>query len=64
MIPKKFYKHGEHPVAATVGELKAILAELPDDLRISDGWGGVPAVVVYNHGRADVQLQLCEQDAT
>ncbi len=36
-IPKRFY-HGEHqrPRARTIGELKELLAQLPDDLDTGD----------------------------
>lgn len=61
-IDKKFYKAGKHPVAQNVGELKALLAELPDDLPLSDGWQNAPCLIVYNYGQHDVHLQLCEQE--
>jgi hypothetical protein len=38
-IPPKFHKAGQHPVAATVGDLKRLLQELPDDLRLEGEWG-------------------------
>lgn len=58
-IPEKYYR-GEHPVIATVGELKACLAELPDDLPIEGGFSRKVEVVVYNHGDFDVHLELSE----
>lgn len=61
-IPEKFYMAGRHPVAYNVGDLKALLAELPDDLPVEDGWGLAPELVVYNHGSFNTHLQLREQD--
>jgi hypothetical protein len=61
-IPKKFYKAGNHPFACRVGELKAILEELPDDLRIEAGFGAAVMAVVYNHGQPDMHLELVEYE--
>jgi hypothetical protein len=61
-IPEKFYKADKHPRAESVGQLKKLLAQLPDDLPVSDGWRNAPAVVVFNHGQPDMHLQLCEAD--
>lgn len=61
-IPTKFYKQGKHPTARTVGELKAILTELPDDLRIEAGFSSTVELVVYNHGTDDQHLEITEHD--
>lgn len=38
-IPECYYKgDAEKPHAATVGELKQLLGQLPDDLPIMQGW--------------------------
>lgn len=58
IIPKKFYKAGNHPTARTVGELKEILEELPDDLRVEAGFGDMAQVVVYNHGQYDMHMEV------
>jgi hypothetical protein len=61
-IHKKFYKAGNHPSARTVGQLKAILQELPDDLRIEAGFGAAVQAIVYNHGQPDMHLELVEHE--
>ncbi|MEN9635057.1 MAG: hypothetical protein RL077_3461 [Verrucomicrobiota bacterium] len=53
---------GNHPTARNVRQLKKLLAELPDDLPVSDGWGKPPQLIVYNHGKDDMHLQLAEGD--
>jgi hypothetical protein len=61
MIPKKYYKScEEHPTASSVGELKSLLAELPDNLPIESGWGTPVRLVVYNHGKPSQHLELVE----
>jgi len=62
MIPKKFYRGDNQPIAENVGELKAILNELPDDLRVDGGWGNPVQVVVYNHGKPDMRLSFEEAE--
>jgi len=62
MIPQKFYKAGRHPSASTVGQLKALLAELPDDLAVRCSWGKPAELVVFKHGSDDMHLGLCESD--
>lgn len=59
-IPEKFFKAGKHPRAQNVGQLKKLLAELPDDLPVCDGWGGSPEVVVFNIRQDDRHLQLVD----
>jgi len=62
-IPPKFYKGRNHPTARTVGELKAALAELPDDLRVDiGGFGAAMELVVYNHGTDSEHLGVREHD--
>ena len=61
-IPTKYYKGDKHPTACTVGELKAALAELPDDLRVEAGFGEAMELVVYNHGTDDEHLEIREHD--
>lgn len=61
-IPKRYYKAGNHPKAETVGELKKLLAELPDDLPVHHTWGAGPELIVYNHGRPDMHLEFTEPD--
>ena len=59
-IPTKFYIGDNKPIVRTVGELKALLEELPDDLRVSGGWGKAAQVTVFNHGLKDAYLELME----
>jgi hypothetical protein len=61
-IPKKFYHGDSQPTARNVGELKAILNELPDELRIDGGWGNPAQVLVYNHGKPDMHLSFEEAE--
>ncbi len=46
-IPVKFYK-GDHPHVKNVGELKKLLEELPDSLKLKTGWNSGCALVVFN----------------
>lgn len=63
IIPEKFYKAEKpHPKARSVGQLKKILAELPDKLRVESSFGKYVQVVVYNHGKKDMHLELEEAD--
>ena len=58
-VPLKFYSaEHEAPKASTVGKLKAILAELPDDLRIDMGFGEMAELYVYNLGTDDEHLSI------
>lgn len=58
-IPLKFYSaEHEAPKASTVGDLKAILAELPDDLRIDMGFGEIAELYVFNLGTDDEHLSI------
>lgn len=57
MIPAKFCQ-GPFPVARNVGELKAILAELPDTLAVEGSFEPAVSLVVYNHGEPDMHLQI------
>lgn len=59
-IPKKFYHGDSQPCARTVGQLKKILAELPNDLPPEAGFGAAVQAVVYNHGKDDMHLELQE----
>lgn len=57
-IPTKFYKANERqPTAATVGELKQILDELPDTLRVEVGFGAA-LVSVYNHKKPGMHCRI------
>ena len=62
-IPEKFYKGDKHPTARTVGQLKKILAELPDSLTIESDFGDDVELVVYNHGESDQHLEIRERIA-
>ncbi len=57
-IPAKFYKGDQHPVARNVGELKALLNELPDDLAVEAGFSDEMTLVVYNYATDLVHLQI------
>jgi len=54
-IPKKFYRGDNKPRANTVGELKKIINELPDDLPLDPHENGC-SVVVYN---VDSNIHAC-----
>lgn len=58
-IPKRYYNvnHGPKPYARTVGQLKKLLEELPDDPRIED-FGEPIELTVYNYGKPDMHLQF------
>lgn len=60
-IPEKFY-HGDapRPMAYTIGELKELLSELPDELGIESDWSAGVAVIVYNHGTPYEHLEFEE----
>ena len=57
-IPKRYYNvnHGPKPSARTVAQLKELLNELPDDLRIEAVFGEAVELTVYNHGKPDMAL--------
>jgi len=55
-IDQKFYKK-DLPTARTVGELKALLSELPDDLPIDDEQ---VSVVVFNIKSDNTHLSFQE----
>jgi hypothetical protein len=59
-IPKKFYHGDDPPTAYTVGELKKVLDELPNDFPIMQGYESGVMVVVYNFGHEDVHLEFEE----
>lgn len=61
-IPKKFYTAGKCPVVKNAGELKVILAELPDELPIEASFGRSVQVVVYNYKYDDCHLSIEEAD--
>lgn len=59
IIPEKFYRGDRpHPIAYSVGELKQILNELPDNLPIECSLDYGVKLTVYNHGTEDMHLQL------
>ena len=47
-IHKKFYDYTEKPTAKNVGQLKAMLEELPDDLPVRGEWTKAVELTVYN----------------
>lgn len=59
-IPIRYYNvnHGPKPFARNVGQLKKLLEELPDDLRIEADFGEAIELTVYNHGKPDMSLQF------
>ena len=59
-IPTKFYKGDNQPTAQNVGELKAALAELPDDLPVKSGYGKA-CLIVFNYGTNDQHLKISEE---
>jgi len=63
-IPERFYKAGKHPVVKTVGELKAQLDHLPDNLIIGypdmDDRTEGRELIVYNHGDRTVHFDMIE----
>lgn len=63
-IPEYFYRltNVGHPIAYTVGELKIHLADLPDDLKIKQGFNKGVELVVYNYHSADRHLEFNETD--
>lgn len=63
LIPEKFYKGpNKRPSPRNVGELKALLAELPDTLPVKFGPLSRADVVVYNVSTADRFLCLREAE--
>lgn len=59
MIPKAFYANDvPAPRAKNVGELRALLSRLPDDLRVSIGLDEIVELQVYNLGQPDEHLAL------
>lgn len=62
-IPEKFYKANiPHPTAQTVGQLKAILSELPDSLPVRGPFDDAVKLIVFNIRDEDVHLQIQETD--
>lgn len=59
-VPKKFYHGDNHPTAFTVGELKKVLNELPDNFPIMQGFESGVMIVVYNYNQEDVHLEFKE----
>ncbi|MFA5340164.1 MAG: hypothetical protein WC332_00160 [Clostridia bacterium] len=59
-IPEKFYRGDDHPKAYTVGELKKVLSELPDDFPIMQCFEEGVMIVVYNYNQEDVHLEFEE----
>jgi hypothetical protein len=59
MIPDKFFKAAlPQPTASTVGQLKQILAELPDDLAVTGDFGEEIELIVFNHGTDEEHLEI------
>lgn len=61
IIPKKFCTEGNPVIVRTVGELKAALNELPDDLPVHSSFAKAAHVVVYNVGHGP-HMELEEPD--
>lgn len=62
-IPKKFCTDGNPVIVRTVGELKAALAELPEDLPVHSSFAKKAHVVVYNVDRGPyLELEEPEED--
>lgn len=63
MIPDKFFKSKhQQPTACTVGELKRVLAELPDTLAVTGDFSEAVELVVFNRGREDEHLEIRDHD--
>lgn len=58
-IPKKFCTDGNPVIVRTVGQLKAALSELPDNLPVKCEFAEAAQVVVYNVGH-DPHMELEE----
>lgn len=61
LIPKHFYHGDNQPTVSTVGELREILAELPDGLKVKAGFSNCAMLVVYNIA-SDPHLEIEEGD--
>jgi hypothetical protein len=61
LIPKHFYHGDNHPTVSTVGELREVLAELPNNLRVEAGFSKCAMLVVYNIA-SDPHLEIEEGD--
>lgn len=57
-IPKKFHNGDSQPKANTVGELKAILAQLPDDLSFSNNSEEKPVTVSVCNINSNVHVTI------
>ena len=57
-IDEKFYKGNNHPIAFTVGDLKNLLSELPDELRLSEN---TCKVIVFSINDNPI-LEFMEED--
>lgn len=60
VIPKKFYNGDKHPKARTVGELAALLAELPQSLKLRTSFQKPAELIVYNINNNSRHLQITE----
>ena len=62
IIPKKFFRDEHHPQAETVGELIAVLQQLPAELYIGPESQGGVHVIVYNISLHDIHVGIEEGD--
>jgi len=63
VVPRKFYNSSEKtPKAKTVGELIAILQELPPGLRIESDFGRCVEVHVYNISQSSRHVRISEPE--
>jgi hypothetical protein len=66
IAPKFYHADFENPRAYTVGELKEILVELPDDLAIKQGFEYGVALVIYNddnmYGDSHLEFEEIEEE--
>ncbi len=62
IIPRQFFKDDKHPHAETVGELIAVLQQLPAELYIGPERQGGVHVIVYNIRRSDIHVGIEEGD--
>lgn len=64
IIPQFFFKGDcKERNATTVGELKALLAQLPDGLPVQGSFGDSVSAVVYNVQHEDAHLQIVDHDS-
>jgi hypothetical protein len=57
-IPKQFYNGDNQPKANTVGELKALLAQLPDELSFSNTDEEKPVTVSVCNINSNIHITI------